>query len=134
VVARMRHQSWFVLPPVMEYYFKRNNVLYSTLPPLLPGCAETQEQLEFIYPREWNKLFIPVDLDGTPGKLIFELAHRQNNATVFWYLDEYFMGKTNGMHQLEVRPELGWHKINVTDNLGNVLTKRFMVVNKLTDT
>ena len=128
-VASMKHKNWFVLPPVMEYYFKRNNVLYSTLPPLLPGCSETQQQLEFIYPREWNKIFIPVDLDGTPGKLIFELAHRQTNATVFWYLDEAFIGKTKGIHQLGVRPESGWHNITVTDDLGNVLTKRFMVVN-----
>jgi len=128
-VASMKHKNWFLLPPAMEYYFKRNNALYSTLPPLLSGCSETQQQLEFIYPREWNKLFIPVDLDGTLGKLIFELAHRQNNATVFWYLDEVYVGNTKGMHQLDVRPEPGWHNITVTDDSGNILTKRFMVVN-----
>lgn len=128
-VANMKHKNWFVLPPAMEFYFKRNNVFYSTLPPLLPGCKEIYQQMEFIYPREWNKLFIPVDLDGTPGKLIFELAHRQNKATVYWYIDEGFAGKTKGIHQLELKPDPGWHTIAVTDDLGNYLSKKFMVVN-----
>lgn len=132
-VAKMQHRNWFVLPPAMEYYYRQNNVLYSTLPPLLPGCLETHQQMEFIYPREWNKLFIPVDLDGTPGELIFDLAHRQNNVSVFWYLDEVFLGKTAGIHQLQIRPEKGWHKITVTDSFGNSLGKRFLVVNKSSD-
>uniref|UniRef100_UPI003216D122 penicillin-binding protein 1C n=1 Tax=uncultured Draconibacterium sp. TaxID=1573823 RepID=UPI003216D122 len=130
-VSEMQHRNWFVLPPAMEYYYKKQNVLYSTMPPLLPGCSETQQQLEFIYPREWNKIFIPVDLDGSKGKLILDLAHRINDVEVYWYLDEQFLGITNGIHQFEIRPEAGWHKITVTDNLGNVLTKRFFVVNNV---
>ncbi len=129
-VSGMQHQNWLVLPPAMEYYYKRQNVLYATLPPLMPGCSETEQQLEFIYPREWNRLFIPVDLDGTPGKIIFDLAHRSNNVTVFWYLDNRFLGTTQNVHQLELRPDEGWHSITVTDNLGNSMTKRFKVVNR----
>jgi len=127
-VSRMQHVNKFVLPPAMEHYFKKNNALYATLPPLQPGCFETKEQMEFIYPREWNKLFIPVDLDGTQGKLIFELVHRQNNATVFWYVDKNFAGKTTGIHQQEIRLESGWHQVTVTDNFGNTFTKHFFIV------
>lgn len=129
-VSEMQHKNWFVLPPAMEYYYKRQNVLYATLPPLMPGCSETEQQLEFIYPREWNRLFIPVDLDGTPGKIIFDLAHRAGKVTVYWYLDNQFLGTTKNAHQLELRPDEGWHNITVTDNLGNSLTKRFKVVNR----
>lgn len=127
-VSQMQHKNKFVLPPAMEYYYKRNNVLYATLPPLLAGCSETEDQMEFIYPREWNKLFIPVDLDGTPGKLIFELVHRQNNSTVYWYLDDRFVGKTTSLHQQEIRAESAWHKVTVTDNSGNSITKEFFIV------
>nr|WP_321357526.1 penicillin-binding protein 1C [uncultured Draconibacterium sp.] len=128
-VSKMVHKNWFVLPPAMEYYYKRENVLYSTLPPLLPGCTENQQQLDFIYPRVWNRIFIPVELDGTKGKLIVELAHRLSNVDVFWYLDDNFLGITKNIHQFELRPEPGWHTITVSDNLGNLLTKRFFVVN-----
>lgn len=129
-VSEMQHKNWFVLPPAMEYYYKRQNVLYATLPPLMPGCSETEQQLEFIYPREWNRLFIPVDLDGTPGKIIFDLAHRSGNVTVYWYLDDHFIGTTKTVHQLELRPKAGWHSITVTDTRGNSITKRFLVVNR----
>ncbi len=128
-VSQMVHKNWFVLPPAMEYYYKQQNVLYTTLPPLLPGCTENQQQLDFIYPREWNRVFIPVELDGTKGKLIVELAHRLNNVDVYWYLDNDFLGVTKNIHQFELRPEPGWHTITVSDNRGNILTKRFFVVN-----
>ena len=128
-VSQMVHKNWFVLPPAMEYYYKQQNVLYITLPPLLPGCTENQQQLDFIYPREWNRVFIPVELDGTKGKLIVELAHRLNNVDVYWYIDNDFLGVTKNIHQFELRPEPGWHTITVSDNLGNLLTKRFFVVN-----
>nr|WP_319265550.1 penicillin-binding protein 1C [uncultured Draconibacterium sp.] len=128
-VSQMVHKNWFVLPPAMEYYYKQQNVLYATLPPLLSGCTENQQQLDFIYPREWNRVFIPVELDGTKGKLIVELAHRLNNVDVYWYLDNDFLGVTKNIHQYELRPEPGWHTITVSDNRGNILTKRFFVVN-----
>ena len=128
-VSEMLHQNWFVLPPSMEYYYKKNNMLYQTLPPMLPRCEEPEKQMEFIYPREWNRLFIPVDLDGTSGNIIFDLAHRQSSSVVFWYLDNQFLGTTSNFHQFELNPEIGWHTITVTDNLGNSLSKRFFVVN-----
>jgi penicillin-binding protein 1C len=129
-VSKMIHKNWFVLSPAMEYYFKPRNPLYALLPPMLPGCTDEIQPLEFVYPREWNNLFVPTDLDGTPGQLIFELVHRERNATIYWHLDEKFMGTTSGFHQLAVRPEIGWHVINVTDQSGNSRTRRFFISGK----
>ncbi len=129
-VSEMQHKNWFVLPPAMEYYFKPRNPLYATLPPLKPGCADEVENMEFVYPREWNNLFIPTDLDGTPGELVFELVHRQRNTKVFWQLDEKFLGTTSGIHQMAVQPESGWHILNVTDEQGNSLSRRFYIAEK----
>ncbi len=129
-VAKMTHKDWFVLPPAMEYYYKPRNPMYATVPPLLPGCAERLETMEFVYPREWNNLFIPTDLDGTPGQLIFELVHRQKSAKVFWQVDEQYLGETTTVHQMAVHPTPGWHTLNVTDQQGNQLIRRFFVANK----
>jgi penicillin-binding protein 1C len=129
-VSEMVHKSWFVLPPAIEFYYRQKNPSYSLLPPLLKGCSDEVENLEFIYPREWNNLFIPTDLDGTPGKLIFELAHRQKSATVFWSLDNSFLATTSGFHQVAIHPEPGWHIVSVSDNLGNQLTRQFLVQEK----
>ena len=86
--------------------------------------------MEFVYPREWNNLFIPTHLDGTPGELVLELVHRQRNVKVFWQMDEEFMGTTSGIHQLAVHPESGWHVLNVTDERGNSLSRRFFIAEK----
>ncbi len=126
-VAKMTHKNWFVLPPAMEYYYKPRNPLYTSLPPIRPGCFEEVKNMEFVYPREWNNLFIPTDIDGTPGELIFELIHRRENTRVFWQLDEQFITSTTGIHQVALRPATGWHVLNVTDQFGNSLTKRFFV-------
>ncbi len=129
-VSEMQHKNWFVLPPAMEYYYRQNNPAYSTLPPLMPGCTTNIENMEFIYPRQLNKVFIPRYLDGTPGQIIFELVHRQKNSTVYWHLDEKYLGATSGIHQYALRPVKGWHTITVTDNKGNRLSKHFRVVNE----
>jgi penicillin-binding protein 1C len=129
-VSKMIHKNWFVLPPAMEYYYKPRNPLYAILPTMMPGCSDEIESMEFVYPREWNNLFIPTDLDGTPGQLILDLVHRDRNATVFWHLDEKFLGATSGIHQMAVRPEMGWHILNVTDHLGNSRIRRFFIAGK----
>ena len=86
--------------------------------------------MEFVYPREWNKLFLPTDIDGTPGKIVFELVHRQAGAMVFWHLDNRFLGTTKGFHQFAVDAGEGSHVLYVADEDGNQLSKSFIIVNK----
>ncbi len=129
-VLDMKHKNWFVLPPAMEYFYMQRNPAYSVLPLMSPECTDELENMEFIYPREWNQLFIPTDLDGTPGQLIFELVHRQQKSTVFWHLGDNYLGSTSGIHQMAIRPETGWHSLTVTDQAGNRLSRRFLIVEK----
>ncbi|WP_282591248.1 penicillin-binding protein 1C [Gaoshiqia sediminis] len=130
-VNEMLHQSWFVLPPVMEWYYKRRNPFYKTLPPFLAGCQETtQAVMEMIYPRENNQVFVPVQLDGTPGQVILEAAHSSPGATIFWHLDEAYLGQTAGNHQMPVNPQPGKYLITLIDDAGNSFSKRIEVVLK----
>lgn len=129
-VSKMKHKKIMVLPPAMEYYYKARNPNYTALPPVLPGCETNIHNMEFIYPRQWEQVFIPTDLDGTPGQVIFELVHRQQEATVFWHLNENYLGATSGIHQFALNPKSGWHTINVTDNYGDRISKRFFVADK----
>ena len=133
-VLQMNHRKMLVLPPAMEYYYKSRNPQYMQLPPLMPGCENDMLAMEFIYPRQWEQVFIPTSLDGTPGQVIFELVHRQPDVTIFWHLDKNYLGKTSGIHQFALSPDKGWHTVNVTDNNGNRVSKRFLVIdNKPTD-
>jgi penicillin-binding protein 1C len=129
-VSDMLNKSWFVLPPVMEHYFRKKNPGYQPLPPVRPGCEAREEAMDFIYPQELDRIFIPKPLDGSQGQVIFELAHRNPEAIIYWYLDKVYLGKTTAFHQMNVYAPPGWHTLTVTDMNGNQLVKQFQVVDK----
>lgn len=131
-VSNMQHVNWFVLPPAMEWYYKKKNALYRPLPPFRDDCSGIQNQkvMEFIYPKGNDQIFVPIDLDGTRGKLVFEIAHHDPEAEVFWHLDGDFIGTTVLLHQKELSPDEGEHLLSLVDNHGNTLYKKFTVVGK----
>lgn len=125
--SEMVHTSWFVLPPVIAYYYKQKHPFYKDLPPFMPGCLPENQAMELIYPGEMDKLFIPTQLDGTPGEILFEVAHHQTGSTIYWYLDEDFIGETTHSHQKGIKPAPGKHMLYLVDEQGNQLTKNFTV-------
>ena len=130
-VSEIHSKSWFVLPPVQEYYFRRKHPSYSPLPPFRQGCSDRGTIMELIYPREMNRVFIPRQLDSTPGEVIFELAHRNPQTEVHWFVDQEYAGSTKNFHQISLSPSPGWHILTITDQSGNQLQKRFFVVSAI---
>lgn len=126
----MQTQSWFTLPPVMEWFYRRTNPLYKPLPGFLPDCSylNADQPMEFIYPGRNNRLYLPLDMDGSPGSVVLEIAHRDPQSEVFWHLNNDFIGVTKHNHQVAVRPEYGSHVITVVDNDGNHLSKTIEIM------
>ena len=127
----MKTVSWFVLPPVQEYYFKTKNPMYKSLPPYKHGCEpEIEKSMEMIYPKAGTVIYIPYELSGEQGKTIFEIAHRQPSNTVFWHLDGALIGTTRDIHQLGLNPTKGKHMLSLSDNMGETLNIPFEVVSE----
>jgi penicillin-binding protein 1C len=126
------HQNWFVLPPVQEYYFKAKNITYKTLPPFRADCqpAQAVAGMELIYPKPNAKIFIPRDLDGKPGSTIFELAHRNPEAIIYWHLDGEFIGETKKIHNLALNPTEGKHLLTIVDETGETLERSFEIISR----
>jgi penicillin-binding protein 1C len=128
--SEMVHKSWFILPPLIEYYFKPQNPSYRSLPPLREDCRSElpgRPVMEVVYPVDMGEIIIPVDISGKKEKVIFEVAHQEKNSTIFWYLDETFIGTTAIVHKLSLCPGPGWHTLTLTDQLGNMVKRRFKV-------
>lgn len=126
---KMRHESWFVLPPVMEWYYKQKNGTYKSLPPLKPDCSlALTNVMEVIYPKRLSKLFIPKEINGEKGAIIFKVAHPSPETTVFWHIDNEFVGSTVRLHELSVQPKIGSHQLTLVDSNGNRVIKKFQVV------
>lgn len=132
-VDKIAHTNWFVLPPIQEYYFKTKNLSYKSLPPFREDCQSGAivTGMDLIYPKPNAKIFIPRDLDGTPGSSVFELAHRNSTAKVYWHLDGEFIGETHKNHQIALNPGEGKHTLTIVDEAGEALERQFEVISKL---
>lgn len=118
--SQILHQSWFVLPPLMAYYYKKKNPFYKSLPPYRSDCMGNESvAMEFIYPKENNSVFLPKDFDGKTNELILKVAHSKPEITVFWYVDEAYLGSTKDIHEMSIMPSFGKHTLTVVDELGN---------------
>ena len=127
----MKQINWFMLPPVQEYYFKTKNPAYKTLPPYLKNCAPTIEKsMEMIYPKAGTIIYIPYELSGEQGKTVFEVAHRNDDITIYWHIDGVLVGTTKNIHQLGLTPSKGKHMLTITDNLGETMNIPFEVMSE----
>jgi penicillin-binding protein 1C len=132
-LSDMKHETWFVLPPVEELYFKNNNLSYKSLPPFRPDCQSSAQMIgmDMVYPKNNARLFIPRELDGKPGSSVFELAHRNPNSTVFWHLDGKYIGSTKKIHNMALNPGEGKHILTAVDDDGQSIERRFVVISKM---
>lgn len=121
--------SIFVLPPSWEWYYKQHHPNYRSLPPFSPECLQAAQSqiMQFIYPYPNAVIKLPKQLDGTAGKAVFELAHRNPGTKVFWHLENEFLGETSDIHKMEFAPGKGVHVVTVVDESGNTLTTNFTV-------
>jgi len=131
-VGKMIHKPWFVLPPVMEWYFKTKNPFYRVLPPYRKDCEpDVQEKsMDLIYPRHLSKIYIPVELDGKPGQAVFKAAHRDQDAVIYWHLDDKFIGTTSHFHELGIRAQEGIHVLTIIDQKGESVTCVFEIISR----
>ena len=130
-VSDMKTVSWFVLSPIQEWYYKQKNPFFKPLPPFLDACEqETKNNMAVIYPKNNAEIFIPRDLDGTQQKTIFEIAHRNPETTVFWHLDENYIGSTKAIHKMEIYTTSGKHKMTLVDENGETIVWNFEVLEK----
>ena len=134
-VADIRTEKWFVLPPALEWYYTRNHSDYHPLPPYRDECIETiagaaTPAMTLIYPNANGKIYVPLELDGQRGRTVFEAAHRDPRATIFWHLDDEYLEETRDIHQVALNPASGQHTLTIVDEQGEYLERRFTVLMK----
>ena len=118
-------QRMFILPPSMEWYYRQHHPEYSVM--TLKGLADGEPQMEFIYPESGAVIYIPRQLDGSIRGITFNLAHRDPAATVFWHLDNEYVGQTEMIHQLTLNPSPGKHTVTAVDESGNTVSAGFTI-------
>jgi penicillin-binding protein 1C len=122
--------SWFVLPPSMEYFYRKKHSDYRILPPFAPGCTPEMviPFLEFIYPSDGATIFIPRGETGETNKIIAEIAHRNPLKKIYWHLDEKYICTTRNIHKTEFFASRGLHKLTAVDEDGNSIRCNFTII------
>ncbi len=59
--------------------------------------------------------------------MVFKLIHSNVNASVYWYLNNHFIGETKSIHEIEISPRKGKYTITVVDEFGYEIKQKFEI-------
>lgn len=122
-------KSWFILPPVMEWYYKSKHVNYTTLPPYREDCVDVNQdkKMDFIYPNSNTRIILTKNFEGKIQPVVLKVAHSNAEAEVFWYLDDKYLGSTKTFHEKQVIAPTGNYIITVVDEFGTEIKRRISI-------
>ena len=122
-------KRWFVLPPVMEWYYKSLHIDYKPLPPFRDDCQQTQQaSMDFIYPKTNSKIYLVKDFNSRIQSVILKVAHSNKEAKLYWYVDNVYKGTTQTFHEMQIEAETGLHYITVEDEYGNDIRRKIEII------
>ncbi len=132
-VNKMQHKNWFVLPPHQAYFYQQSHPNYHSLPDWREDCISqqsTQSAVNFklLYPAEDTQIYLPKDIDGEQSNVVFHAIHHDPNASIFWHIDNHYLGETKVFHQLPVYVEPGIHVLTLVDESGQKIQRKFIVI------
>lgn len=129
-VFEMKHPVWFILPPINAQYYQLHHPNYKDLPPWMDGCGVNSSRHNFYlrYPTNNTRIQLSRDLDGTKGAIVLEASCRNKSTTIYWHLDDHFLGTTATFHQMSSTPEPGMHRLTLVDEIGATQTVSFEVI------
>ncbi|GFD83678.1 penicillin-binding protein 1C [Tenacibaculum sp. KUL118] len=124
-ISNMITKPWFVLPPLMAYYYQQNNADYRSLPKYRSDCNQLESNtMDFVFPAKLtSKISLTRGENNKLNPIILKLTHANAEAKVYWYLNKQFIGITEQYHEQAVMPKKGVHTITVIDDFGNELKR-----------
>ena len=122
-------EQWFVLPPVAELYYMKKHPEYIPLPPVTGDCSDEEiDAFSLIYPSAGDAILVPVELNGEQGKTVLKAAHRRPDATLYWHLDNVYLGSTTERHELAISPLAGEHRLTIVDDQGMIREQKVRII------
>ena len=122
-------KTWFILPPVMEWYYKNQHIEYQTLPPFREDCSGTQTaSMDFIYPKTNSKIYLTKNFNSEIQPVILKVAHTNRETLLYWYVDNIYKGTTKTFHEMPIDTSSGYHYITVVDENGNEIRRKIEIV------
>ncbi|PQJ23432.1 penicillin-binding protein 1C [Tenacibaculum sp. SG-28] len=124
VSSEIKTKPWFVLPPVIGYYYQQRNAAYTPLPAFREDCVSLENKtMDFVYPTSYRStLSVTKGIQGNSNAIILKVAHAYKEAEVYWYVNNEYRGITSQFHEKSFQEAPGEYKITVLDTFGNTKT------------
>lgn len=128
----VRRDTLFILPSYMEYYYKEAHRDYRPLPIFDAACSPSSvSSCKIIYPQDGLKIFLPKEQIDQQNQLVLKAYHREKDAILYWFLDEQYIKTTKASsHEILLSIGKGTHRINITDQKGNMDHVSFEILGK----
>lgn len=126
----IKDTGWMFLPAGMTWFGLRAGYDYQPPPDFSPDCYMSEgDALAWVYPEKNNEVVRRTrDVDGQLGAVVLEAGHRSPTATLFWYVDEVYLGSTEHEHRFEAFLNPGIHYLTIVDDDGNRKTTSIRVM------
>ena len=111
----VQQEKWFVLPPLMEKYYRVKHQEYRAL----PITTEEADVMHFAYPSDGAVLSPARQIDGSIPGIRCEIVHSRSDAVVYWHLDNEYLGETADIHNMVIDIPSGFHRLTAVDDEGN---------------
>lgn len=127
-VSNIINKPWFVLPPSMAYYYRKYHGDYKDLPPFRSDCnSNANNSLEFIYPKYGATIYLTKDFFSKVQPFVAKAATNNPDKSIFWYIDDVFIGSTSVFHEHPILANSGKHLLTIVDTEGNSKTIEFYI-------
>lgn len=130
-LADARPANWFELPPAQAWYYQRRHPEYRPVPEFAAECkseVSASKGVHILYPYPQAEIYLPNDIDGNREEVVFEALHSNDEATLFWHVDETFINKTTFDHKLALQLAPGSYRLTVMDEQGNRAERQFDIL------
>ena len=121
---KIKQKSYFILPPVVVNYYKSWNPDFKIPPPWHPDIKDAAQHLKIIFPDKNTLLCFGEDNNMN---VHFKAMSENKNATLYWHVDDNYIGATTNIHELQYALPLGKHTLSVIDENGNEQQTTFNV-------
>ena len=64
-------------------------------------------------------LYLPKGFSGEREKVVLKATHSRPDDTLYWHLDDVYLGETHQIHQMACFVEPGNHILTLMDEDGN---------------
>jgi penicillin-binding protein 1C len=97
-------------------YYKAWNPDFQIPPPWHPDIKDASQHLKIIFPDKSTLLYFGQHTNMTVN---FKAMAEAKNTTLYWHVDENYIGATTNIHELQYDLPPGKHMLSIIDENGN---------------